>query len=203
MKGRCEMSKETSKDVSDLKDLVHRRIIALYKSDDRKTLANLRKAAGCPPGGAPNVWRETLSELPSPFQGDKYEPTYTEWAAHIALTVYALHQQGQGDLMHVEGVSLGTAMRRLVRDADDEPRVKSRFDRAAMAGDITALAYWLRGLVQILRSESVKLDYSLLAEDLYWFQFPERRSAVRLRWGRDFYAKARKPAISVNANLDE
>ena len=124
-----------------------------------------------------------------PFKGISTNQPIPNGQHILLLPVYALHQQGQGDLMHVEGVSLGTAMRRLVRDADDEPRVKSRFDRAAMAGDITALAYWLRGLVQILRSESVKLDYSLLAEDLYWFQFPERRSAVRLRWGRDFYAK--------------
>jgi CRISPR system Cascade subunit CasB len=37
------------------------------------------------------------------------------------------------------------------------------------------------------QDKDITLDYPALTEDLYWFQFPEARDSVRLRWGRDFY----------------
>ena len=89
MKGRCEMSKETSKDVFRLKGFSLPAHHCSYKSDDRKTLANLRKAAGCPRGRS-KCMEETLSELPSPFQGDKLRTNlYRMGSAVLLLLFYA------------------------------------------------------------------------------------------------------------------
>ena len=48
----------------------------------------------------------------------------------------------------------------------------------------------LRGLIQLLRSKEIPLDYVDLAGDLYEFQMPGGAARVRLRWGQDFYRTA-------------
>lgn len=47
----------------------------------------------------------------------------------------------------------------------------------------------MRGMVQLLRSQDIPLDYPALAEDLFWFQIPSQRAKVCLRWGQDFYRR--------------
>lgn len=49
------------------------------------------------------------------------------------------------------------------------------------------LSHHMRGMVQLLRSKNIPLDYPALAEDLFWYQQPEHQAQVRLRWGQDFY----------------
>ena len=73
-------------------------------------------------------------------------------------------------------------------DTASRERVGRRFYQVALAPDIAAMAYYLRGFIQILRAEGVDLDYPMLAKDLYQYQFNEGPRAVRLRWGQDFYA---------------
>ena len=36
-------------------------------------------------------------------------------------------------------------------------------------------------------SENTSFNYPLFAKDLYFFQYPEGKKTVRLRWGLDFY----------------
>ncbi|MEK8144008.1 type I-E CRISPR-associated protein Cse2/CasB [Streptomyces sp. M10(2022)] len=65
-----------------------------------------------------------------------------ENAVHLAVTLWALHQQGHRDAdMHVkDGHGLGRAVRRLMPDpAIDEP-IRKRFVRAATASSFDALA---------------------------------------------------------------
>ena len=45
----------------------------------------------------------------------------------------------------------------------------------------------LRGVVQLLRGQSIPLDYALLADELALWQRRGGASIVRLRWGRAFY----------------
>ncbi len=156
----------------------------------RATLANLRRGVGRSPGSAPETWTVTLGGLPKVLLGETSEPTRGEWAVYTALTLYALHQQGK-DLnircMSAAGQSLGTAVRRLVEDPDDEKRVNRRLAALATSDSVDELSHHLRGLVQLLKAKDFPLDYPSLTEDLYWYQFPDARNAVRLRWGRDFY----------------
>ena len=116
-------------------------------------------------------------------------PTYGEWAAYTALTLFALHQQGhdlKAQPMSVPGISLGKAVRLLVKSPDDEVRVKRRFDMALTSGSMQEFAYHIRGLIQILKSNTIALDYPALAADLYLLQVDAARDKVRLRWGEDF-----------------
>lgn len=160
------------------------------ESESRATLAKLRRGIGKAPGSAPELWGVTMDGMPAELVSVSDRPTYGEWAVHTALTLFALHQQGKdikSQCMNVEGAALGISLKKLVKDEADENRVKRRFDAAATSEDPGEISHHLRGLVQLLKGQSIPLDYAALAEDLYRFQFPETRDAVRLKWGRDFY----------------
>ncbi|MBR6407359.1 MAG: type I-E CRISPR-associated protein Cse2/CasB [Clostridia bacterium] len=159
-------------------------------SSARASLANLRRGVGRAPGALPELWGEFLSEMPEELFGRGAEISRAEWAVYTALTMFAFHQQGKDrktDSMHKEGISLGAAANRLIKnEGDDRERIARRFYPAATASDMTELSHHLRGLVSLLRSEGIQMDYVRLAADLYLFQNPDFADAVRLRWGEDF-----------------
>lgn len=163
----------------------------------RAALANLRRGIGHTPGELPQLWGEFLQEMPEEMYGRYGQPSRAEWAVYTALTLFALHQQGRDpakEPMHCEGKSLGAAAAQLALEEDRTTsnqdgmkRILKRLNAAATANSVAALAYYLRGLVQLLRAESVPLDYVMLAGDVYAYQSPDSVNAVRLRWGQDFY----------------
>jgi len=69
-----------------------------------------------------------------------------------------------------------------MRDAN-----KRRFCVAVTAADLQGLSWHLRGIIQQLRGNNIPLDYSALATELYWYQYPNKIPDIRLRWGQDFY----------------
>lgn len=168
----------------------------------KATLAQLRRGIGRKPGSMPELWEVTFNGLPETLTRKTGEPTFGEWAVHAALTFFALHQQGkdlQDKCMNKEGTALGLALRKLIKNDDAEKRIKRRFDAAATSDSLEEFVYHLRGLIKLLKTENIPLDYPALTKDLYLFQFPEARAAVRLRWGRDFY-RISSAASSGNEN---
>ena len=173
-----------------------RRLFALRSGDDamiRGRLANLRRGAGRKPGDDPQLWGLIFEDLPDYMEGRGGAPSREEWAIHIALTLYAVHQQGNDPKTHnmdVDKVSLGAAAAKLVAaygGEDARERVSRRFNQLALAQDIDSMAYYLRGFVQLLRAEDIGLDYAVLARDLYVYQTADGAASVRLRWGEDYY----------------
>ena len=175
-----------------------RRILEMKNEGQRKALlARLRRGAGHTPGELPELWGEFLGNLPETLYGsEKSGPSRAEWAVYIALTLFALHQQGHDparkqEQMYVEGVGLGAAVAGIaLADGGGEAaldRVRRRFNVVATADSMDKLSWHLRGLVQLMNRESLGMDYGKLAEDLYWYQFPSARNRVRLQWGQDFY----------------
>lgn len=169
------------------------------ESSSRAMLANLRRGIATTPGSIPALWEITFNGLPEELCGRDEEPSRGEWAIYTTLTLYALHQQGKEMSQHPmsqEGHSLGMALRKLISNEDEEKRIKRRFDVAATSDSLEEFAHHLRGLIQLLKSQNIPLDYPSLAEDLYWFQNPDVRDSVRLRWGRDFYRIQNKTDIN-------
>jgi CRISPR system Cascade subunit CasB len=140
------------------------------------------------PGEIPEVWEVTLAELPEGLdytvlnkKGD-YIPSYEAWAIHIALSLYALHQQGKDDVVvsylndrggdqdvrtadgesakdqktekwNRRKYSFGAAVRKLVDpEKINEDATKKRFDEAITAKDIHGLSHHASGLIQLLRA---------------------------------------------------
>lgn len=160
------------------------------RSGSVAALARLRRAAGKPAGSVLDILEYTYAEE---FVGDPRddEPTPAEIAAHLAMTLYAVHQQSQRQGMHRTGQRLGRSIRALIADRDGvkyvDHAVARRFAMLGTADSLDELAHHLRGLVQLMRAGAVPLDYRTLTADLLLWQRPGVRPLVRLRWGRDFH----------------
>ncbi len=94
--------------------------------------------------------------------------------------------------MYRQENGLGKAVACLIHGEDDKTRIQRRFNVLATSADIQELAHHLRGMIQLLRSEGIPLDYPELAKDLYLYQNEDYRSQVRLRWGQDFYRRKKQ-----------
>ena len=162
---------------------------SLNTSGGRAMLAKLRRGAGKEPGELPELWGVFLNGIPEELTNRSGVPTPEEWAIYLSLTLYALHQQGNSDSVHAEGISLGSACAKLMDEPSDDERerVLRRFGPAVTAKDLPELSHHLRTLVTLMKANGVKLDYVRLAKDICDFQQEESRKRVQLRWGQDFY----------------
>ncbi|WP_433264909.1 type I-E CRISPR-associated protein Cse2/CasB [Actinosynnema sp. CS-041913] len=173
---------------------VHKRIVSLQarviadESTAVATLAKLRRGVGKPAGSVNEILQYTVSEV---FAGPDADdgPTAAETAAHIALTLYALHQQSHRTRVHLRGYGLGRSVRLLL---PEEPQttlspVARRFLTLGTSQSLDELVHHLRGMVQLLRAKPVPLDYGLLADELTRWPQPDSANRIRLRWGRDFH----------------
>ena len=172
-----------------------RRLQTLPDNQRRAELAKLRRGVGRKPGDLPELWGSFLRGMPEDFQG-RCGPSRAEWAVYLALTLYALHQQGEENVsMNEKGCTLGRAVRLLAKNsaaaAQDwtESSVLRRFNALATADSMPEVSHYLRGMVQLFRGNEpkLKLDYPRLAVELYRFQLPDQAANVRLQWGRDLY----------------
>lgn len=155
-------------------------------------LARLRRGVGKPAGSVNEILQYTVSEkFAGPGAGDG--PTPAETAAHVALTLYAVHQQSQHKRMHQRGYGLGRSVRMLHPEdfGTVVPPVLRRFQALGTAQNLEELVHHLRGMVQLLRGRDIPLDYALLADELTLWQRRGGASTVRLRWGREFFRAPR------------
>ena len=158
-------------------------------SGGRAKLARLRRGVGKIPGELPELCGIFLCDIPEEMLSRTGEPTYGEWAIYLSLTLFAMHQQGSSDSVHIENKSLGKAAAGLLEEQTDEgrERVLRRLGPVLTAKDMPELSHHLRCFVELLRAKNIRLDYVRLAKDIYDFQFDESRKKVQLLWAQDFY----------------
>jgi CRISPR system Cascade subunit CasB len=109
-------------------------------------------------------------------------------AEHLALTLFAVHQQSKPKSVHQRGVGVGTAIAALrASEKFSERAVERRFAAFATATSLTEAGTHLRGLITQLKSIEQGLDYTQLMKDLIAWQYPENVGAVRRRWGMQFF----------------
>lgn len=169
-----------------------------YLTDDAKAvaaLARLRRGAGRSAGQVPDLWdlvdTGPLHETPRPL--NESELIRAEDAMHVALTLWALHQQSRRTGMHKpdsrdDRRGFGAAVRRMMKQGEIDEALRKRLVRAGTATDLTVLAKRLREIVTLLRREDIALDYALLAGQLYTWQRHGGADIVRSEWGRSFHA---------------
>lgn len=190
-----------------LDDFVAKRVGALQAqylrgvSGATASLARLRRAVGNEPGANPVVWQETFG-LPEQFVGRGDTPSDAERAVHYSVTLFATHQQSQGQPMHRGGYGLGRTTRQLVRSGVSEQAVLRRFQALGTAASLVEAATHARGLVTQFRSAGIPLDYGQLAVDFVRFQNPRQVASVRLTWGRDYYRAFRDSGPDVVNSAD-
>lgn len=160
-----------------------------------QALARLRRGIGRQAGETPDLWGLVGIEAfytgqPEGRRPSEAEALRAERAAHVAVTLWALHQQSnRARRMHVaDGISLGTAVRRLMSGTERDEPIQKRLVRAGTATSFDVLGHRLRELVVLLRKAEIPLDYGLLAEQLDHWQKPGGPRLVRQAWGRGFHA---------------
>ncbi len=176
---------------------------SVSSGENKALLAEIRHGAGKKPGDDPRLWGILFDTMPESMMSQQGVPTYEEWAIYIAMTMYAVHQQGHDvktDNMNAEGMSIGKAVAMLVTGDDDRERVERRFNNLATADNMQGVSHYLRELIHLLRADDIGLDYALLAKDLYVYQFPELAAGVRLHWGQDFYSALNKKNKEASEN---
>jgi CRISPR system Cascade subunit CasB len=153
-------------------------------------LARIRRGAGKPAGEIPDLWGLTGTEQLYAAGWSETRTTQAENAVHTAVTLWALHQQSHraADMHVAGGPELGSAVRRLMPDAELDEPTRKRFVRAGTASSLNVLAQRLRDLVLLLRREAIPLDYGLLADQLFQWQQPGGHGQVHRSWGRSFHA---------------
>ena len=161
-------------------------------------LAALRKTVAKSPGEAVDTWDFEFSGMPDNLRGVGSNPaTEGEWAIHLAISLYALHQQSQEQDMYQvcdfdggQYWGFGHAVKRLVFKGEDgqneQGQMPSRFAALVTSETTEELAHYARQIVQQLRANSITVDYGRLAGQLYWYQSPMRSSRVSLEWAREF-----------------
>lgn len=153
-------------------------------------LANLRRGAGKTPGELPELWGAFLNELPEDLLGRSETIAPEEDAVYQALCLYALSTKGSElkNDPNEEGISLGRACGKLAfSNENDKERILNRLKIILSSNQ--QMSVHLRNLIKLLADKDLKLDFALLAGDLYSYHFPEGRDQVRLKWARDFYRK--------------
>jgi CRISPR system Cascade subunit CasB len=161
-----------------------------------QNLAELRRGAGRLPEDVPEFLGEDYG-LDEVWIADD-RPIR---AAHVALTLYARHQQSlrTPDLRmyrwHSPGTqrpslvhNLGWAVRRLMPAQEISSPIRQRFVQVGKATTVTIMAERMRGLIDLMRRDRIPLDYALLAEHMLLAQRPGGMRQVRRAWDHGFNA---------------
>ncbi|MFE6104041.1 type I-E CRISPR-associated protein Cse2/CasB [Streptomyces laurentii] len=167
--------------------------------DNGAELAALRSGTGREAGTVAAMWPFHRTSMASEWR-DKGALTGDLTAEHVALTLFARHQQTHGHRVHVPGNSPGTAAGLLARKAaaDGEgssatAALERRFGALLTSADADELAMHLRSLVPRLNQAGIGLDYDLIRSALRTWDDPRRPDAVsgfRHKWDRDFHHAA-------------
>lgn len=174
----------------------------------KAALAKLRRGAGKSIIESTESWEFVLDGIPEDLQGrdgpQGFEPSDAEIAIHTALTLFAVHQQGNSSPVSLKGTSFAGAMRELALSRDSNPDgIKRRFDAIITASGIDELAHHARGVVQLMGSDGQRaFDYPQFARDLYLLQNPDWRGGVILRWGQDFYSGSKDESNGFNKDIE-
>lgn len=185
-------------------------VLAGHSSYARAGRAQLRSALGKEVGSVPSIWQFTVDGGPS--SRDDTEPTRGEIAVQTALTLWALHQGSHLNPMHVRSetgdrLSIAAVARKLADyekpgKERHETSIYARLSALALATTFDVLAAQARGIISLLSSANVSMDYGQFGVDLFQWQEPRYRSTVTRRWGRDFERTPRLVLADASANAE-
>jgi CRISPR system Cascade subunit CasB len=169
-------------------------------SSTRATLANLRNSIGRDFSQSIEIWPIMFKYLPDQFLSKSGTVTKSERAILSSLQLYALYQQGvpSSVLMNQENKyrqNIGGSLQRL-RNSTDTVAEDRRFNALITASSFEELIHHLRQMIQLLKSTTktdgiVKIDFSKLATDLYFWQNDEHRERTKLQWAQSYYRIAK------------
>lgn len=179
---------------------------SLQSSQTKADLAVLRKNIGKQPFDCIESWPiilDGLDEETDPIlnslycTGEKYSSSLTkgEIALFYAFSLYAVHQQSISDKsMHQKDQSFGKSLSQLAQRkakdkdslSDEIKKIIKRLNALAGKKNLKMQMSDLRGLISLLHSVEVPVDYVQLTDDLLKLQFPRSKNKVLIHWINDF-----------------
>ncbi|MCI1935829.1 MAG: type I-E CRISPR-associated protein Cse2/CasB [Bifidobacteriaceae bacterium] len=164
-----------------------------YINDDSYStavIAKLNHAAGHEVGDDPDIFAWTFEGMPENLQrNNSEEVTSTEVAAHVAVTLFAVHQHSvhEASMTTDSNVSLGYAAGKLAVGNPNEAGIRRDFDKLQTASSWRELVLHARRLVRKLKREKIAINYGLFAQDILSLRSGrEAANQVRRRWGMDY-----------------
>jgi len=186
---------------------VKRCIAILEKSKDspyrKAMLAKVRNSVGLPYSRNADLLELIYENLPEDIILAREDISSEEKSIITALQMYALYNQGDNyssadsgegekNSLDKQYRNIGTSLRALRRlGSDNTKAVDRRFNALITAGDYDELVYHLRHMLKLLKAKTSsydKVDFSQLAQDLYWFD-GGREERIRLSWAREYYRR--------------
>lgn len=188
---------------NDIGEYINNKLWQLKKNDEignvSAQLAFLRKGIGHIPGELPEIYGLFLQDMPEDFWNDNGTITKEEWSCYIALTLYALHQQGNKISLHNmhtdERISIARGMKILavaMGDSNAEERMQKKLQALISSKDMREFSYHCKNIIQLLKSKNITINYVDFAKDIYDFQYQESKNRISLKWGQDFYRKIKE-----------
>lgn len=157
---------------------------------NKAVLANLRRTASVTGKGAQDVWPYMYDVLDDTYLSSNGIPTWAEQAIYTALHLYALHQQGNDQLVFEDKRPLFFEIAKLRRNEEKREALDRRMSILLGTSNFNSVVNGITRIVQIAKSEDIsfKVDYADLATDLYYFQKGYKSAGeIRLKWGRQYY----------------
>lgn len=159
----------------------------------RTIVAHCCRAVGELPGRCPAVWPQYRTQTHDGRLIDWTSPDFH--AEHAALGLWGTHQQGNPQLMHTPGMTLGYALRALFTQQNQkqgdpptpiaahlEDSISRRLAEIADSPTLSEVTRNLSALVTYLSSNQIPLDYSNLHRALAVWEDPERRAPHLREW---------------------
>lgn len=176
---------------------------SLDTSSTRATLAKLRNSLGRDIETSVEIWPLIYEHMPEEFLSKSGNLTVEERAIITTLQLYAVHQQGQpytvNENARDNNANIGSFLK-LLRTSDNNKAIDRRFNAMITASTYNELENHLRYLVKLVRSKgkgTIRINYSQLANDLFWYQVG-RSQAIKLSWGRSYYSQVNSPKEEIN-----
>lgn len=175
-----------------IKKYVAKKIATLQSGspESKAILARLRRGLGKDLSESEESWGFIYLDLPESLSYEGSGISEAERAIHLALTLFAMHQQGSDRSAHIKDVSFGQAMSGIItKDRGNEDAVIRRFNSLITSDDITELSTHLRNMIQLMKASDrfIGFDYEIFTKDLYYYQFSEGKKNVKITWGKQFY----------------
>lgn len=177
-------------------NVVNRIIYKLWNNNnpDKGALSKLRQIKDIE--HAQEVWDVLLPSIPDDMLSTRDESTKEERAIFAAVRLYAINQQSTDYCVHDvsfgdgKGISLFKALHTIAMNPDNAITINRQINQLFGVTSFQQTEKFLTHTIKIASGMNNHLivDYSLLARDLYSFQF-NRESAknVHFRWGQQFF----------------
>lgn len=163
---------------------------------NKAVLAALRKSNSILDYSAEPVKAVMFQKLDPRFLSPDGTPTYAQNAIFIALKAFAIFQQGQktlvqGSVFKKEGLPLFTVFGKVrIQTLKSKVALDRRVDITLATQNFKTMCVEMFSVEKIVKAQKFKfkVDFGLLASDLYKMQFDQASARkIALKWGQQYF----------------